>query len=107
MNTCMPTDGSTGVRAFGSECDASLTLSRVSVMHLTLSLSLSLSLSTTVSLSLALTLSTTVCLSLTSLNHCVPLSLCARGQIRQAAYKAQRNMNEKEEEQTWDLVQEV
>lgn len=28
-------------------------------------------------------------------------------QIRQAAYKAQRNMNEKEEEQTWDLVQEA
>jgi len=28
-------------------------------------------------------------------------------QIRQAAYKAQRNMNEKEEEQNWDLVQEA
>jgi len=31
----------------------------------------------------------------------------ARGQIRQAASKAQRNMNEKEEEQSWDLVQEA
>ncbi len=31
MNTCMPTDGSTGVCVCGSEFGASLTLSRVSV----------------------------------------------------------------------------